>query len=135
MSNSKKHDDQHSEATGDRFASARDAVRRAGDGLDANPLAVVAGGLALGAVVGALLPRSERERALLAPVGERVGGAVTAALAAGREAGRTELADLGLNRDAARDQARNVVDGLLKAASTAGSAAARAAASGARGAD
>lgn len=95
--------------------------------IDANPLAVVAGGLALGVVAGALLPRSERERALLAPVGAKLDTALTAAVAAAREAGQSELDEAGINRDAARDQVRSLFDGLLKAASSAGTAAAQAA--------
>ena len=104
--------------------SLRDRVSGA---VDTNPLAVVAGGVALGIVVGALLPRSERERQLLAPVGERIGTGVTAAIDAAKEAGKAELAQAGIGRDAARDQARGLIDGLLKAATSAGTAAAQAA--------
>lgn len=103
---------------------------RATDAAEANPLALVAGGLALGALVGALLPRSERERQLLAPVGAKIGTSFAAALEAAKDAGKAELADAGISRDAARDQVRGLIDGLLKAASSAGSAAAHAAASG-----
>ena len=112
-------------------ASAREgatgAAQRLADGIESSPLALVAGGLALGAVAGAFLPRSDRERSLLAPVGAKIGGALTAAVAAAREAGQSELDGLGLNRQTARDQARTLVDGLLKAASTAATAGAQAA--------
>ena len=100
---------------------------RLASGIEANPLVLVAGGLALGIVAGALLPRSARERDLLSPVGAKVGGALTAALAAAREAGQAELDELGLNREAARGQVKTLVEGLLHAASTAGAAAAQAA--------
>ncbi|WP_174292907.1 hypothetical protein [Sphingomonas bacterium] len=102
-------------------------AQRLAGGVETNPLALVAGGLALGVIAGALLPRSSRERDLLAPVGTKLGGALTAAVAAAREAGQSELDGLGINRDAARDQVKTLVDGLLKAASTAGTAAAQAA--------
>ena len=105
-----------------------DVAHRLAGRIETNPLAVVAGGLAVGVVAGALLPRSQKERELLAPVGVRLGGALTAAVAAAREAGQAELDDAGINRDAARDQVRTLVDGLLKAASSAGTAAAQAAA-------
>ena len=107
--------------------SRGDALQRVVGGIEANPLALVAGGLALGVVAGALLPRSDRERDLLAPVGSKLGGALTAAIAAAREAGQSELDNAGINRDAARDQLQSLVDGLLKAASTAGTAAVQAA--------
>lgn len=102
-------------------------ARRIVPAIEANPIALVAGGLALGVVAGALLPRSERERTLLSPVGAKLGGALTAAVAAAREAGQSELDEQGINRDAARDQVKSLVDGLFKAASSAGSAAVQAA--------
>jgi hypothetical protein len=114
----------------DENGRAQGTAQRLIQGIEANPLAVVAGGLALGAVAGAILPRSQRERDLLAPVGVKLGGALTAAVAAAREAGQGELDNAGINRDAARDQVRSLVDGLLKAASSAGTAAVHAAASG-----
>ena len=111
----------------DQSSTREGAAQRLADGIESSPLALVAGGLALGAVAGALLPRSDRERSLLAPVGAKIGGALTAAVAAAREAGQSELDGLGLNRQTARDQARTLVDGLLKAASTAATAGAQAA--------
>lgn len=106
-----------------------DTLQRLVGGIESNPLALVAGGLALGVVAGALLPRSDQERDLLAPVGSKLGGALSAAIAAAREAGQSELDGAGINRDAARDQLKTLVDGLLKAASTAGTAAVQAAGS------
>ena len=60
------------------------------------------------------------------PVAAR-GGAVPAGMGAARDAGQSELDNAGINRDAARDQLKTLVDGLLKAASTAGTAAVQAA--------
>jgi hypothetical protein len=68
----------------------------------------------------------------MSPVGQRIGGAVTAAIAAGKETGLAQLDELGLTPDAARGHARTLFEGLSKAAATAGSAAAQAAADGAR---
>jgi hypothetical protein len=96
------------------------------EAIETNPLGVLVGGLAVGALVGAIIPRSTRERQLLAPVGRRLALAGAAALAAAREAGQAELESLGLTKDAARDQAKNVFQGALKAAGTAGKAAAQA---------
>lgn len=106
---------------------ARRAARQTAQGIEANPIAVVLGGLAFGAVAATLIPRSERERELLAPLGQRLNTAVTAAVAAAREAGKNELASAGISRDAARDQVRGLFDSLSKAATSAGSAAAKAA--------
>lgn len=113
----------------DRFA---DTAGRTSAGIDANPLSLVAGGVVLGVVLGALLPRSERERQLLAPVGDRLGTGLTAAIDAAKEAGTAELADAGISRDAARDQVKTLFDGLMKAIGSAGTAAAQAAAGKAR---
>jgi ElaB/YqjD/DUF883 family membrane-anchored ribosome-binding protein len=107
--------------------SSRDAAKRAADGLDANPLGLVVGGLAIGALAGALIPRSAREKELLAPVGKRLGETARAATQAAREAGYAELDQRGLTKHAAKDQARGLLDGLGKAAASAGTAAAQAA--------
>ncbi len=106
--------------------AARDAARQSVDAIDDNPRGRLVGGLALGVLVGALVPRSARERELLAPVGKRVGLAAAAALAAAKEAGRSELDNIGLSKDAAREQVKSLFQGALKAASSAGTAAAQA---------
>ena len=121
----------HSETTNDgKRGGFADSAHRASAGINANPLAMVAGGVALGVILGALLPRSERERQLLAPVGERLGFGLTAAIDAAKEAGTAELADAGISREAARDQVKTLIDGLVKAAGSAGTAAMKAAGGG-----
>lgn len=123
--------DQAKEAAADAYAASKESVthaaQRATDGLESNPLAVVVGGLAVGALVGALVPRSAREKALLAPAGKRLGETARAAVQAAREAGYAELDQRGLTRHAAKDQARGLLDGLGKALTSAGTAAAGAA--------
>lgn len=106
--------------------AVRDAAHQAGDFVENNPLSVLAGGLALGALVGALVPRSEREKELLAPMGKKIGLAAVAALSAAKEAGRGELEELGLTKDGAREQAKSLLQGVATAASNAGAAAAEA---------
>lgn len=105
---------------------AQDAARRTVDAIEGNPMGVIVGGLALGALVAAVIPRSQREKDLLAPVGKRVGATAAAALAAAKDAGRAELDGLGLSRDAAKGQAKSLFDGIIRAATTAGNAAAEA---------
>lgn len=114
-------------ATDRARTTASDASRRAAQAAEANPLGVVAGGLALGAIAGALLPRSEKEKQLLAPVGRKLGEGARAAVAAAKEAGRSELESRGFTAEAGREQAKNLVGGLGKALSTAGAAGVKAA--------
>lgn len=105
------------------FEQSRDAARRTAKAMEANPIGVLVGGLAVGAVAATLIPRGKRERELLASVGKRLSTTAAAAIAAAKESGRAELEARGLTRDGARDQARQLFEGLTKAASTAGAAA------------
>ena len=111
----------------DAYATAREKARAAGrsatDSLDTNPMAAVLGGLALGALVGALLPRTERESKALGAVGDKLHGAVREAADAARDAGRDKLAELGINRDHARDTIRSVIEGVIAAVGSASAAA------------
>lgn len=113
---------------------AQDAARRTADAIESNPVGVLVGGLALGALVASVLPRSQRERDLLAPVGRKVGAATSAALAAAKETGREELTSLGLTKGSAQGQAKSLLANIVKAATTAGKAAADAGRAEARGA-
>ena len=58
------------------YDSARDgavaAKRKAGDGIDEAPLIALAGGLAVGALIAALLPKTAKETALLGSVGVKI---------------------------------------------------------------
>jgi ElaB/YqjD/DUF883 family membrane-anchored ribosome-binding protein len=102
---------------------ARDAARRAGDAVSDNPISVLVGGIAIGALAGSLLPRSKREIEALRPVGKKINVAASAAADAAKQAGKAELVDLSLTRDGARDQATRLIDGVLRAVASAGSAA------------
>ena len=104
--------------------TAREAVRRTAQGIEANPLAVLVGGVALGVLAGAVIPRTEQEGKLLGPVGKRLNDTAAGAAPAAKEAGKAELDSLGLNKDAARDQVGRLLDGVVKALTSAGSAAA-----------
>lgn len=92
-----------------------------------NPLGVLVGGLAVGAIAGALLPRSNREKELLAPLGKRLGETARLATQAAREAGMSHLEEAGLTKDAARVQVKGLLEDVTKALSAAGGAAAKAA--------
>jgi hypothetical protein len=119
------------EGVSDRVASAYAAARaRAGETVEGvastltgNPLATLIGGIAIGAAVGALIPRSEREKALLAPLGARIGDAARAALDAAKDTGKQSFADAGLSTDQLRQQVNTLVEQALAAAGEAGTAA------------
>lgn len=100
---------------------ASDAVH----GLESSPVGILVGGLAVGLIAGALLPRSQREKDLLAPVGQRISDTARSAVQAAREAGQAELETRGLTKDGAREQVRGLVEGVVQAVSTAGAAAAK----------
>lgn len=86
---------------------------------ETNPLALVAGGIALGVVLGALIPRPQKEKELLAPVGKRLAEGATAAAAAARDAGRAEIDAIIPPRDAAKDQIGKIIGSALTAAKNA----------------
>lgn len=109
------------------YAAAREKGAGAGQALESNPLAALLGGIAIGAIAGALLPRLEKEKDLLAPLGQKIGDAARAALEAGRTAGTDALNDAGLSSDQIRSQVSKLVEDALKAAGTAGNAALEAA--------
>lgn len=110
-------------AASDAYYETQKAAQRVGKAAEANPLAAVGAGIAVGLVVGALLPRTRRETELLGATGRRLTGAASAAVGAAREAARTELATLPLNKDAARAQVSKLLDQAGKALGAAGEAA------------
>ncbi|MEA3063615.1 MAG: hypothetical protein QOJ27_43 [Sphingomonadales bacterium] len=100
------------ERTAAAYATAREragsayetAGRRAGEGIDSNPVAALVGGLAIGAIVAALLPRTSREDELLGSVGRKINDSAREAGRAAREAGRGQLDELGLSKDGLRSK-------------------------------
>ena len=124
----RRHTDDQPQSTPERArAAAADVTRRTVEAVEANPLGLLVGGLAVGAIAGALIPRSDKEKELLAPVGKRLKEGATAAAAAAKEAGKSELESRGLTADAGRDQVKTLLSGFGKALSTAGAAGAKAA--------
>ena len=74
----------------DAYDNARGSVsgagRRAEDAIDEAPLIALAGGLAAGALLAALLPRTRGEEQLFRPMGEKLTGTARAAASAARSA-------------------------------------------------
>lgn len=86
------------------------------DAIDNAPLIALAGGIAAGALVAALLPRSEAESRLLRPVTNRVGDTARSAARAAKQAGRDRLAELGLTPEKGSETIRSIFEGASEAA-------------------
>lgn len=119
--------DQARSSVSDTYATVLDKVqgagKSAGQGLESNPLAALLGGIAIGAAIGALLPRTEREAQVLGAVGERVRAAANEAVEAAKGAGRDKLDELGLSKDHARETMKSLLDGVIAAAGSGATAA------------
>lgn len=111
----------------DYYGSARDAAssarRAASDGVSANPLAAVMGGIAVGVLIGALLPRTRREDELIGPYARDITGRARDAAEAARLAGFEKLDELGFNKDRANATVQQLTGAARTAAEEAGHAA------------
>jgi hypothetical protein len=96
--------------------STSDATRRAGDAIGEAPLVALGAGIAVGAILAALLPISRREHELLGPYADRVTGAARDAAGAAREAGSEKLRELGLTPDAVAEKASAAAKASARAA-------------------
>src|SRR5690349_23865522 len=85
------------------YDSARD---RATDTLGQAPLLALAGGLAAGALIAALLPRTEAETRALRPTARRVKSTARAAYDAAKDTGGERLGELGISRGKAEETIR-----------------------------
>jgi hypothetical protein len=102
------------------YDNARERTR---DQVEGSPLLALGGGLALGALIAALLPKTRTEERLLGDVGGRITDTARTAAEAAKEAGREKLAELNITRDAGRGAVQSLVDGIAEAAKTSGQAA------------
>jgi hypothetical protein len=104
----------------DAYDSARERAR---DQVDGSPLLALGGGLALGALVGALLPKTRAEQRLMGKAGSRITTSARDAFDAAREAGREKLTELNITSEAGRGAVQSLIDGLGEAARSSGQAA------------
>jgi hypothetical protein len=95
------------------YSGARD---RAVDTFGEAPLLALAGGIAAGALIAALLPRTDTERRLVRPTARRVKDGARAAFDAARDTGSDRLNAMGLNREKGEETIRSLLDGLTDAA-------------------
>jgi hypothetical protein len=104
----------------DAYDIAREQAR---EQLGGSPLLALGGGLALGALVGALLPRTRAEQRMMGKVGSRITTSARDAYDAAREAGREKLTELNITRDAGAGAVQSLIDGIGEAARSSGQAA------------
>ena len=111
----------------DAYSNARDSVagagRRAAGALTEAPLIALAGGLAAGALIASLLPRTEAETRAIRPTARRVKASAKEAARAARETGTQELGALGLTREKGEETIRSLLDNVVEAAKASGQAA------------
>lgn len=111
----------------DKASTARDALRDARDKastarstgaskVDESPLIALVGGLALGAVAAAFLPRTEKEAKVLGPVGNKLTTGARNAVQAARDAGTSKLDELGINKQSIGDTVKNLASSAAGAA-------------------
>jgi hypothetical protein len=100
--------------------SATGRARQTVEGIGDNPVALLAGGVALGVLVGVLLPRAAKERELLDPLGRTLAQRATAAAQAAKDAGRQEIESLVPDRDATKERVSALFGNILDAAKSAG---------------
>ncbi|HEY9554102.1 hypothetical protein [Allosphingosinicella sp.] len=117
------------ERTGAAYGSAREnasyARQRTADGIDANPAAALIGGLALGALVAAILPKTRREDEMFGDYGRRLNDRAREAALAARDAGTSKLDEMGFNKDTAKQRLDEFASSAGEAARTSASAAAQ----------
>lgn len=86
------------------------------DSIAESPLTLIAGGVALGLLIGVLVPRFAKERELLDPVGKKLADRAAAAAQAAKDTGKAEIDALLPARDATRDKVTRLIDNVIEAA-------------------
>jgi ElaB/YqjD/DUF883 family membrane-anchored ribosome-binding protein len=108
--------------------SSKALAKKAGDTtsqtINKNPLAILAGGLVIGAVAALLIPATKREQKLLGKAGKKFNKTAKRAVDAAKSAGKDKIDSLGLNQNSLRDQFRDLVNKASEAVKAAGKAAA-----------
>ena len=111
-----------------RAIEAYESVRdRTTDTLGQAPLLALAGGLAAGALIAALLPRTDAESRLIRPTARRVKDTAKVAFDAAKDTGSQRLDEMGLNREKGEKTIRSLLEGLTDAARASATAALEAA--------
>lgn len=88
------------------------AAQKTTETIDNSPLAMVAGGMALGILFAALLPKTDRENKLFGNTSRKLGNSTRNITDAAKSAGAAHLTDIGLNHEHLREQ----IQGLFQKA-------------------
>src|SRR5438445_13659647 len=94
------------------ISAYEDARGRASDTFSEAPLIALAGGIAAGALIAALLPRTEAETKLVRPTARRVKDRARAAVDAARDTSKQRFDELGLTRQKGEETINSLIDGL-----------------------
>lgn len=97
----------------DAFQGARGNV---GGAIGEAPLLILAGGIAAGAVLASLIPRTQSETKLVRPYARRAKDSARAAYQAARDTGGDRLNALGISREKGEETIRNLFRGVGDAA-------------------
>src|SRR3982751_3870969 len=93
------------------------------DTLSEAPLIALAGGLAAGALIAALLPRTLAETRAVRPTARRVKDTARAAFKAAKDTGSDKLSEAGISREKGEDTIRSLFQGGSEAARASANAA------------
>ena len=121
--NSRTADEDGSSARQRAIEAYDNARERASDRLGEAPLIALAGGLAAGALIAALLPRTATEKRLVGPTARRVKDSARNAVNAARETGSQRLDELGISRDKGEETIRSLLGSITDAAKASANAA------------
>ena len=100
-----------------------DDGRSIADTFSEAPLIALAGGIAAGALIAALLPRTQREISLVRPTAKRVKETARAAYDAARETGSSRLEEAGISREKGKATIESLFEGVVDAAKASAGAA------------
>lgn len=104
------------ERTSAAYSSAR---QKTAQSVETYPEMAIAGGLALGAILAAVLPKTQREQQVLGDYGRRINESAREAVRAATEAGRSKLEEAGLTPSAAPQKLSEVAASASQAAASA----------------
>ena len=102
---------------------AKTAAGKSEEAITKHPLAVVAGGLALGLLVGLLLPKSKAETKYVGGTGKRINDTARKMYGAARDAGQQQFETLGVSAGSIQDQVKDIFGKVIEVVKSAAEAA------------